>query len=85
MNTVRTTVILNASLHRQLSLQATMMGVGLSDIVNRKLANQNVGVSASSTANKIAKNLMLFRALAKKTGKTDWTKLVREERDRDDR
>lgn len=59
------------------------MGVGLSDLVNKKLANQNVGVSAGSAAEKIARNLSLFRSLAKKTGKTDWVRLVREERDRD--
>lgn len=80
MNTVRTTITLDASLHRQLSLQAMMLGVGFSDLINRKLVNQNVGSHSDTKVNVIAKHQAVFRALGKKFGKTDWTRLVREER-----
>ncbi|MBI3956172.1 hypothetical protein HY339_02855 [Candidatus Gottesmanbacteria bacterium] len=83
MNTVRTTVVFDAMLYRQLSVQAAVMGLGLSELVNQKLANANVGSASVSTEEKIAKNLTFFRALGKKMGKTNWAKLVREERDRD--
>lgn len=83
MNTVRTTIVLDTTLHRQLSIQAAMLGVGLSDLINNKLANKNVGSPSERTANIILKNLSLFRILGKKTAKTDWATLVREERERD--
>lgn len=83
MNTVRTTIVLDVVLHRQLSIQAAMLGVGLSDLINKKLANKNVGSPSESTANAISKNLSLFRMLGKKAAKTNWASLVREERERD--
>lgn len=83
MNTVRTTITLDASLHRQLSLQAMMLGVVFSDLINRKLVNKNVGALSDNAQQNIAKNRTLFRALGRKVGKTDWTKLVRNERKRD--
>lgn len=83
MNTIRTTIVLDTTLHRQLSIQAAMLGVGLSDLINNKLANKNVGSPSESTANILSKNVSLFRILGKKAVKTDWVKLVREERERD--
>lgn len=59
------------------------MGVGLSELINRKLVNKHVGDDTDSQAATIARNLSFFRALGKKAGKTNWAKLVREERDRD--
>lgn len=83
MNTVRTTIVFDTALYKQLSVQAAVMGVGFSDLVNRKLVNANVGAVPVSSEEKIAKNRAFFRAFGKKTGKTDWARLVREERDRD--
>ncbi len=83
MNTIRTTITFTEALYRQLSIQAAVMGVGLSDLVNRKLANVNAGTSDVSAEQKIRENRAFFRALGKKLGRTDWTKLVREERNRD--
>lgn len=83
MNTVRTTIVLDTTVHRQLSIQAAMMGVGLSDLINKKLANKNIGSPSDSMANTISRNLSLFRILGKKATKTDWATLVREERERD--
>ena len=82
MNTVRTTITFDEALYRQLSIQAAVMGVGLSDLVNKKLVNGNVGFATQTAEEKVAKSRAFFRALGKKMGKTDWTKLVREERDR---
>ena len=83
MNTIRTTITFHEALYRQLAVQAAVMGVGLSDLVNRKLTNVNAGTSDASAKQKIRENRAFFRALGKKLGRTDWTKLVREERDRD--
>ena len=57
-----------------------MLGVGFSDLINRKLVNQNVGNHSDTKISVIAKHKAVFRALGKKFGKTDWTRLVREER-----
>ena len=80
MNTVRTTVTFDASLYRQLSVQAAVMGVGFSEFLNRKLENPNVGSHANAGTSTIAKHQAVVRVLGKKFGKTDWTKLVRAER-----
>ncbi|MEK9143106.1 MAG: hypothetical protein AAB481_00540 [Patescibacteria group bacterium] len=83
MNTVRTTIVFDETLYRQLAVQAAVMGVGLSELVNKKLVNKNIGGDSASSAATIASNLSFFRALGKKAGKTDWVTLVRDERDRD--
>jgi len=78
MNTVRTTVSLDENLHRQLMAQAFSMGKSFSEVINLKLKNANFGIKRTTAA----EDLAFFRKLGKKTGKTDWTKLIREERDR---
>jgi hypothetical protein len=83
MNTVRTTITFDSALYRRLSVQAAMMGVGISKLVNKKLVNGNVGFTVQTIEEKIAQNRAFFRSLGRKMGQTDWTKLVREERDRD--
>ncbi|MBI5613643.1 hypothetical protein HY947_01855 [Candidatus Gottesmanbacteria bacterium] len=80
MNTVRTTVTFDTSLYRQLSVQAAVMGLGFSEYLNRKLENPNVGSHTDVKIGTIAKHQTIFRALGKKFGKTNWTKLVRAER-----
>lgn len=84
MNTVRTTIVFDEALYRQLTVQAAVMGVGLSELVNKKLVNRNVGLDDEAKERLLAKQRAIFRALGKKLGPTDWTKLVREERNRDD-
>lgn len=80
MNVIRTTVTLDKTVHQQLSAYALSMGTSLSDVINKKLKNNNflrtqdAGDDASGT----------FSRLAKKAGKTDWIKLVHKERHRDE-
>lgn len=83
MNKIRTTIVFDEALYRQLSVQAAVMGVGLSELVNKKLVNRHIGADSDVKANLLAKQRAVFRALGKKYGRTDWAKLVREERDRD--
>ncbi|MBI2611819.1 hypothetical protein HYW54_03685 [Candidatus Gottesmanbacteria bacterium] len=80
MNTVRTTISLDKNLHRQLLTQAFSMGKSLSQVIDMRLRNINSGKSVRKA--KSNSDLALFARLAKKADKTDWTKLVREERDR---
>lgn len=83
MNSVRTTVSFDETLHRQLLMQALNMGVSLSELINIKLANKNVGSDKSTLEAKINSDVGVFKRLAKKFGKTDWATVVRKERDRD--
>lgn len=83
MNTIRTTVVFDQDLHRQLSLLASALGMSFSDLVNRKLSNANAGVSTSLAQKQMADDMAFFKRLGKKAGKTDWAKLIREDRDRD--
>lgn len=83
MNSVRTTIVFDQDLHRQLSLQAVGMGVSLSDLVNKKLLNNNVGANKSLIKDQINADLAFFKSFGRKMGKVDWVKAVREERDRD--
>lgn len=85
MNTVRTTVVFKQDLHKQLSLQAVALGISLSDLINRKLSNGNVGASKSSIQAQIENDLAFFENLGKKMGTVNWSKAVRRERDRDSR
>lgn len=80
---IRTTVSFEPELHKELSVQATKIGISFSQIVNRKLANKNFGQDKSDIGKKVAADLVSFRKFGKKLGKTDWTKLIRAERDRD--
>lgn len=80
---IRTTVSFEPELHQELSVQAAKIGVSFSQIVNRKLSNQNFGQNKSDIEKKVTADLVFFRRLGKKLGKTDWTKLIRSERDRD--
>lgn len=80
---IRTTVSFDPMLHQELSVQAAKIGISFSQIVNQKLANKNFGQNKADTKKKVADDLALFRKMGKKLGKTDWTKLIREERDRD--
>lgn len=59
------------------------MGVGLSELVNLRLQNVNVGQTNRQADEKINSDVAFFRLLGKKFGKTDWVKAIREERDRD--
>ncbi len=83
MSQVRTTISLDEDLHKQLSLSAINMGATLSDLVNWRLTNKNFGQDKTQVQAAIASDLDFFATLAKKAGKTNWVKLVREERDRD--
>ena len=80
MKKVRTTISLEENLHRQLMTEAFNTNKSLSQIINIKLKNKNFTCEAQIDINK---DFALFDRLAKKAGKTDWTKLIREERDRD--
>lgn len=80
---IRTTVSFDPRLHQELSVQAAKTGISFSQIVNQKLANKNFGQSKSEVEEKVAADLAFFRRLGKKLGKTDWTKIIRQERDRD--
>lgn len=81
MNTVRTTVSLEKTLHHQLLTQAYTLGLSFNQVVNMKLANKNFGAAEEKTVNDTF-GLALFSRLAKKLKKTDWVKLVREDRDK---
>lgn len=83
MNTVRTTVVFDENLYRQLSLLASAMGLSFSHLVNKKLSNINVGTNFGLIQKQMANDLTFFRKLGKKAGKTDWAKIIREERNRD--
>lgn len=83
MNTVRTTVVFDEDLHKHLSMQATALGVTFSDLVNKKLANPNVVANKNIIKTQINDDLAFFHKLGKKMRKTDWAKVIREERDRD--
>lgn len=83
MNQVRTTISLDEDLHKQLSLTAISMGTTLSDLVNWRLANKNFGQNTNQIQSAINSDLDFFATLAKKAGKTNWVKLIREERNRD--
>lgn len=85
MNTVRTTIAFDPGLHQQLALQAVSLGISLSDLVNKKLANGNVGISRDALQKQIADDLAFFQSFGKKMGKIDWVKALRKERDRDGR
>lgn len=80
MNVIRTTVTLDKTVHQQLSAQALSLGMSLSDVINRKLKNKNFLRTQSAVDDGDA----IFSRLAKKAGKTDWAKLVGEERHRDE-
>lgn len=67
-------------MHHQLSTLAFNQKKSLSEVINSKLKNANYGSLKSNVSTK--QGLALFAKLGKKAGKTDWTKLVREERDR---
>jgi hypothetical protein len=82
MNTFRTTVNFDYDLHRQLRLQAASQGVSFSNLVNNMLSNKNLG-QKNNAARSFEEDLTFFRKLAKKYGKVDWVKAVRDERDRD--
>lgn len=83
MSQIRTTISFDEDLHKQLSLVAVGLGASLSDVVNWRLTNKNYGQSTTQVQATINSDLDFFSTLAKKAGKTNWTKLVREERDRD--
>ncbi len=83
MGQIRTTISLDEDLHKQLSLSAVSMGATLSNIVNWRLANRNFGQNQAQVQAVITSDLDFFAALSKKIGKTNWAKLIREERDRD--
>lgn len=80
MNTIRTTVSLEKTVHQQLSAYALSTGMSLSEVINRKLKNRNVfhlqDVADDTDG--------VLTRLAKKAGKTDWARLVHQERHRDE-
>ena len=59
------------------------MGATLSDLVNWRLTNKNFGQNQTQAQAAIASDLDFFASLSKKAGKTNWAKIVREERNRD--
>lgn len=83
MNQIRTTISLDEDLHKQLSMAAVNMGATLSDLVNWRLTNKNFGQNQTQVQAAIVSDLDFFATISKKVGKTNWGKLVREERDRD--
>ena len=83
MNTVRTTISLEADLHRQVLAQANNLGLSMSEVVNKRLMNPNFGKSRAQIEEKIAEDRRFFRQLSHKGRKVDLVKALREYRDRD--
>ena len=83
MNQIRTTISFDEDLHKQLSLSAISIGTTLSDLINRRLTNKNFGQNTTQIQKSLASDLDFFATLGDKMGKTNWVKLVREERNRD--
>lgn len=84
MNQVRTTVTLPSDTHEYLMTMSFKQKKTLGELIDGFVKNKNF----LSDKQDIEKRLADFRAfcvkLGKKAGKTDWTKLVREERNRDE-
>ena len=83
MNQVRTTISLDAQLHKQLLLQAVSLGVTFSELVNTKLVNKNTGLSQKAIGDSVNADMAFFKTFGRKMGRTNWVKAVRKERDRD--
>ncbi|MEK7577757.1 MAG: hypothetical protein AAB492_04045 [Patescibacteria group bacterium] len=84
MNLVRTTITIPSDTHEFLMLQSFSKKKTLGELVDGLVKNNNY----LKSDDEVEKNLIAFRNLckkmAKKAGKTDWMKLIREERDRDE-
>jgi len=78
MNTIRTTISIDENLHRQLVLQAFNSGVSFNQLVNSKLTDKKLEEKSS-----LESDVAFFRKLGKKTGKINWVKLIREQREKD--
>ena len=81
MNTFRTTVNFDQTLHRQLSMEAAARGVSLSELINQVLSNKNV-LCKDAAMKSYEDDVKFFRAMAKKLGNVDLGKVLRDQRNR---
>ena len=84
MNYVRTTITLPADTHEQLMILSIKKKKTLGELIDGMMKNKNYLASEEEIEKKHAHFMEVCARLGKKYGKTDWTKLVREERDRDE-
>lgn len=84
MNQVRTTITLPSDTHELLMMQSFAKKKTLGELIDGLVKNRNFLTDKRD----VEKQMREFRAfcarLGKKVGKTDWVKVVREERDRDE-
>jgi len=83
MQTIRTTITIPTSLHRQLRSKAFQNHQSLNQVIVDKLRDSpEKAYRAQSLDQKIAGNLEFFRKVGQTGEKIDWMKAIREERNR---
>ena len=83
MSMIRTTISLQEDLHKKLMFEAVNNRKSLSAIINERLTNRRAGLSDRAVDEEIKEARAFFHKIGKMIGKTDWKKVIREERDRD--
>ena len=83
MSMIRTTISLQEDLHKKLMFEAVNNRKSLSAIINERLTNRRAGLSDRAVDEEIKEARAFFDKIGKMIGKTDWKKVIREERDRD--
>lgn len=84
MNYVRTTITIPSDTHEYLMTQSFKTKKTLGELVDGMVKQKHTVLSEKEIDANIAKIKQIGARIEKKYGKTDWTRLIREERDRDE-